>query len=186
MFVPRRLFRLAAGATAGYLLAVRPWHLRWGATDDETREELPGDDLVPLPQLQATRAVTVEAPPAAVWTQVIGLGGYRRPGAPRPAEPANAPRDLKAGDAMEGSGFVVERIEAPYSLVLADRGADATTSCSVVLRETDGGTRLIYRLRMRGEPTVRGAAYVAMMDVADFVAMRGQLLAVKSKAEAVR
>ncbi|MGW2159172.1 hypothetical protein [Nonomuraea sp. NPDC001699] len=184
MFLPRRLVRLAAGAAAGYLLAVRPWHLRWGATDSEVHEDLPGDDIVPLPQLQATRAVTVDAPPAAVWAWVVRLGGYPRPGT-RPgaaAEPDRPLRDLRPGDVI-GGGFVVERAEVPHSLVLADRGADATTTCSVALRDTGGGTRLIYRLRTRGEPTVRGAAHVAMTDVGDFVTMRRQLLAVKAGAE---
>ncbi|MFI7462359.1 hypothetical protein [Nonomuraea sp. NPDC049646] len=209
MFLPRRVFRLAAGAAAGYLLAVRPWHLRWGATDKEVHEDLPGDDIVPLPQLQATRAVTVDAPPPVVWAWVVRLGGYPGPG-PRPGtrpdtrpgagadawaaaagEPPQPPHDLnpgalKPGDVMDGGAFVVERIEAPHSLVLADRGADATTTCSIALRDTGGGTRLIYRLRMRGEPTVRGAAHVAMTDVGDFVAMRRQLLAVKTGAESAR
>ncbi|MGW2222484.1 hypothetical protein ACWCSD_46470 [Nonomuraea sp. NPDC001684] len=200
MFLPRRVFRLAAGAAAGYLLAVRPWHLRWGATDREVHEDLPGDDIVPLPQLQATRAVTVDAPPPVVWAWVVRLGGYPGPGArpgTRPGtgtdaraeaagEPAQPPHDLKPGDVMDGGAFVVERIEPPHSLVLADRGADATTTCSIALRDTGGGTRLIYRLRMRGEPTVRGAAHVAMTDVGDFVAMRRQLLAVKTGAESAR
>ncbi|MER6580873.1 hypothetical protein [Nonomuraea sp. NPDC001023] len=196
MFLPRRVFRLAAGAAAGYLFAVRPWHLRWGATDREVHEDLPGDDIVPLPQLQATRAVTVDAPPPVVWAWVVRLGGYPGPGT-RPGtapavrteaadEPAHPPSDLKLGDVMDGGGFVVERIEAPHTLVLAHRGADATTTCSIALRDTGGGTRLIYRLRMRGEPTVRGAAHVAMTDVGDFVAMRRQLLAVKTGAESAR
>ncbi|MGW4403941.1 hypothetical protein ACWEJ6_07900 [Nonomuraea sp. NPDC004702] len=200
MFLPGRVFRLAAGAAAGYLLAVRPWHLRWGATDREVHEDLPGDDIVPLPQLQATRAVTVDAPPPVVWAWVVRLGGYPGPGtrpgtrpgagpdarAEAAGEPAQPPHDLKPGDVMDGGAFVVERIEPPHSLVLADRGADATTTCSIALRDTGGGTRLIYRLRMRGEPTVRGAAHVAMTDVGDFVAMRRQLLAVKTGAESAR
>ncbi|MEU1725994.1 hypothetical protein [Nonomuraea sp. NPDC005692] len=196
MILPRRLFRLAAGAAAGYLLAVRPWHLRWGATDSEVHGDLPGDDVVPLPQLQATRAVTVDAPPAVVWAWVVRLGGYPGPGTrsgtgpdvrtEAAGESAQPPHDLKPGDVMDGGGFVVERIEAPHSLVLADRGADATTTCSIALRDTGGGTRLVYRLRMRGEPTVRGAAHVAMTDVGDFVAMRRQLLAVKAGAESAR
>ncbi|MFB9204905.1 hypothetical protein ACFFV7_27180 [Nonomuraea spiralis] len=129
------------------------------------------------------------APPAAVWPWVVWLTGHPRPGArpgtadPTPPDLAQPPRDLKAGDVMDGGGYVVERVGAPYSLVLADRGTDATTSCSVVLRDTGGGTRLILRTRTRGEPTVRGAAHVAMMDVGDFVAMRRQLLTIKARAE---
>src|SRR5215203_5218356 len=55
-----RLLRRAAtvGSLAPwvYLLVIRPWHLRWGATEDETRRTLPGDELVPQPAWESTRA----------------------------------------------------------------------------------------------------------------------------------
>ena len=35
-----------AGAVAAYILFVRPWHLRWGATDEETDGYVPGDEAV--------------------------------------------------------------------------------------------------------------------------------------------
>jgi hypothetical protein len=47
-----------------YLQVLRPWQLRWGATDDEVRRAMPGDELVARPTFNATRAVTVEAPPS--------------------------------------------------------------------------------------------------------------------------
>ena len=34
------------GVLATYSLVVRRWHLRWGATDGEVLEALPGDDLI--------------------------------------------------------------------------------------------------------------------------------------------
>src|SRR5215212_10505018 len=54
----------AAGALLPwvYLLIVRPWHMRWGATDEDVRKRLPGDELVPHPTLESTRAVTVRTP----------------------------------------------------------------------------------------------------------------------------
>ena len=36
----------AAGALAAYTFFIRPWHLRWGATDEEVRMTLPGDELL--------------------------------------------------------------------------------------------------------------------------------------------
>jgi hypothetical protein len=55
---------LAAGALLpwAYLLIVRPWHLSWGATDEDVRKSLPGDELVPHPTLESTRALTINAP----------------------------------------------------------------------------------------------------------------------------
>ena len=44
-------------AVAGYILLVRRWQLRWGATDEERDAALPGDDLIDNPDLTATRAI---------------------------------------------------------------------------------------------------------------------------------
>lgn len=46
---------------------------------DEVRRPLPGDDLVPDPVFQSTRAVTIEAPVSAVWPWLVQLG-YGRGG----------------------------------------------------------------------------------------------------------
>jgi hypothetical protein len=43
-----------AGAVAAYALGIRPWHLRWGATDEEVNQHLIGDELAPSPKLKAT------------------------------------------------------------------------------------------------------------------------------------
>ena len=51
--------------------------LHWGATYEELRKPLPGDDLVPDPAMQSTRAVTIEAPPEAVWPWLAQLGQDR-------------------------------------------------------------------------------------------------------------
>jgi len=41
-----------------YALVLRPLHHRWGATDDQVRAVLPGDDLVAATG-QATHAITI-------------------------------------------------------------------------------------------------------------------------------
>jgi hypothetical protein len=56
---------------------VRPWHLRWGATDDEVASAMPGDGLVPKSHFTATRAITIDAPPEAVWPWVMQVGFNR-------------------------------------------------------------------------------------------------------------
>jgi hypothetical protein len=58
---------------------IRPWHLRWGATTAEVVAAMPGDDIVPRAQFNATRAIDVAAPPAQVWPWIAQLG-YRRGG----------------------------------------------------------------------------------------------------------
>src|SRR2546422_155339 len=78
----RSLARVA-GAVAGlgalglYFRVLRPMQLRWGATDDEVQRALPGDDNVPQPTFNATRAVTVDAQPEEIWPWLIQIGAGR-------------------------------------------------------------------------------------------------------------
>jgi hypothetical protein len=60
-----------------YLLFVRPWHMRWGATDEDVRKSLPGDELVLHPTLESTRAVTIRAPIKEIWRWLVQLGQDR-------------------------------------------------------------------------------------------------------------
>jgi hypothetical protein len=55
----------------------RGWHLRWGATPAELAEALPGDELVRGAQFIATRAITIDAPPEAVWPWLVQVGCLR-------------------------------------------------------------------------------------------------------------
>ena len=57
-----------------YLRLIRPWRLRWGATDDEVARTLPGDGDVPRPTFNATRAVTIAARPEEIWPWLIQIG----------------------------------------------------------------------------------------------------------------
>jgi hypothetical protein len=59
--------------------ACRRWHQRWGATNQEVRGRMPGDELVAGPSFNATRAITIGAPPAQVWPWIVQMG-YRRAG----------------------------------------------------------------------------------------------------------
>jgi hypothetical protein len=52
----------------------RSWNMRWGATDAEVAAKLRGDELVPHAKAVATRAVTIDAPPEAVWPWVVQVG----------------------------------------------------------------------------------------------------------------
>src|SRR5215213_8565833 len=57
-----------------YLRVIRPWQLRWGATDDEVHRAMPGDEIVARPTFNATRAVTVEAPRSTIWPWIMQIG----------------------------------------------------------------------------------------------------------------
>lgn len=57
--------------------AVRRVYNRHGATDVELRQALPGDELVGEPKLGYTRAITIGAPPQAVWPWLVQVGQGR-------------------------------------------------------------------------------------------------------------
>jgi hypothetical protein len=59
---------------AGIAYAVHRVGRRSGATSDETRGRLPGDDVVAHARWQSTRAITIAAPPSEVWPWIAQMG----------------------------------------------------------------------------------------------------------------
>ena len=49
----------------------------WGAGPNDLRRPLPGDSVVPEPDIVHTRAVTIDAPPSVVWPWLVQLGQGR-------------------------------------------------------------------------------------------------------------
>lgn len=62
---------------SGYFNVIRPWHIRWGANDDEVKQLYPGDDLIAKPKINVTHAITIHAPTASVWPWLVQLGWGR-------------------------------------------------------------------------------------------------------------
>lgn len=80
-FLKRLLAALAlvAVTTLVYLLWARPYQLNWGATADEIKRPIPGDELDPSPTFLATRAITITGSPEEIWPWLIQMG-YGRAG----------------------------------------------------------------------------------------------------------
>jgi hypothetical protein len=129
-FVGRLTVRLVAFATSLYLLVLRPWERSWLATPDERARVLPGDDIVPDATLDETRAITIDAPPSAIWPWLLQLGygragwySYDRIDMRGASADAIDPRwqSLEVGDTVrthpEG-GFRVAAVEPERTLVL--------------------------------------------------------------------
>jgi len=60
-----------------YPLFLRRRCLTWGARPDEVSRKLPGDELLPGAGTVATRAITIDAPPAAIWPWLVQMGSGR-------------------------------------------------------------------------------------------------------------
>ncbi len=65
------------GSLSVYWFAVRPWHRRWGATQNEVEAYWPGDDLIARPMVSATHAVMIKAPVSKVWPWLVQIGQGR-------------------------------------------------------------------------------------------------------------
>jgi hypothetical protein len=112
-----------------YVWVIRPWHMRWGATDEEVTRTMPGDELIPGAG-SATRAITIAATPADVWPWLVQIG-YGRAGwysydwidsdLRRSADRVLPEcQNLEVGDKilmMPEMGFVVDSIDEPRSIV---------------------------------------------------------------------
>jgi hypothetical protein len=62
---------------AAYARIGRPRQLHWGTVAKEIDAILPGDDLIPDPDLVATRAITICSTPDQVWPWLAQLGQGR-------------------------------------------------------------------------------------------------------------
>ncbi len=48
-----------------------PWQLNWGATEEEIKRNMVGDEIVKNPTFNATRAVTINASPENIWPWLV-------------------------------------------------------------------------------------------------------------------
>lgn len=202
----RRAAICAAGGTAAALgleVATYPlWRrrcLNWGATREEATGPLPGDELLERPSLTATRAVTIDAGPAAVWPWLIQMGpdrggaytydwvenlfGLRMHSASELIPEFQA---MRVGDAFPlGRGPVlrVAALDPRRSLVL--RSDDGRWVWALVLFPTNGGTRLISRNRITLPGGARASRLFSeyVMEPGSLIMERKMLLGIKDRAE---
>jgi len=205
--------RLAAPLIAvialAYWLFVRPWHLRWGATDEEVAGTLPGDDLFQNSNSEVTHAVTIDAPVEAVWPWLVqigqGRGGFYSYDVLENlvgADIHNADRivpeyqDLEPGDTLRlaPKDYPIQTPESAPQAVVVDPGravvlqppgASPRWTWAFVLHPmNDGTTRFVVRMCTQGKRTLRGkAADFLFWEPAHFVMERKMLLGVKNRAE---
>ncbi len=193
------------GSAAAYVLVVRPWQLRWGATDEERGATLDGDDLIPNPDLTATRAITVHAPAAQVWPWIAQLGQGRGGfysydvlenlvgcDIHSAARVVSEWQDLKVGDQVKlhpEVGLDVAVVDQGRALVLrggVPMGAVPppydTTWAFVVREQPEGTTRLLVRERYAY--TQRWAPFlVEPVAVVAFVMTQRMLRGIRDRAE---
>ena len=68
---------LAGAASLAYYFLLRPQLLKWGTHLGESQRRLPGDEIIPKPNVQTTLAINIDAPPEAVWPWLAQMGRER-------------------------------------------------------------------------------------------------------------
>jgi len=59
------------------LFAARRYYRNWGATKEERLLQLPGDELIGDPVVQAIEAVYIDSPQSTVWALLAQMGQER-------------------------------------------------------------------------------------------------------------
>jgi hypothetical protein len=190
---------IASIATA-FLGFYRPWQLKWGATPEEVSRGMPGDEIVPGPIFNATRAVTVQARPEAIWPWIVQIGfgragwytydlldnfGHHSAERIVPKLQRMDVGDLVPMGPGEDAGMRVKDYEANRWMLWWDKN-HLTTWAWMLDPIAQGGTRLVTRVRSRASwhhPTT--AIWLLLFEVADFPLMRKCLLGIKRRAESM-
>jgi|SRR5664280_555275 len=181
----------------------RSRHLRWGTTPEEVATSLPGDEFLPQAQFVATRAITVDAPPDAVWPWLVQVGSQRAgwysndllDNLGRPSAITIVPtlQSLEVGQWVpmspfgppsENTAFKVDSFQITEWLLWTKPGS----TWAWKLAPLDGGrTRLVSRVHAVydwGHP-LSALVGVLLMEFGDFAMMRRMLLGIKARAESI-
>jgi hypothetical protein len=165
---------VAATTEAGLIYLGRTY----GSTDGERKMRLPGDDIISDADVQTDHAITINAPPSAVWPWLTQMGWgraawYTARWVDRLLFPANGPsadrlvpelQDITVGSFIPDGppetrcGLQVVQLEPERALVLRSNShlplswrdrATLDWTWAFVLSPVDGGRRTRYHFRSR-------------------------------------
>jgi hypothetical protein len=180
-----------------YLLRIRPWQLRWGASDDELLRAMPGDDIVEQPTFNATRGITIHARPQDIWPWLVQIGIGRAgwysydclDNLCRPSAEQILPefQHLKAGDIVPLSpdgkqGMRVKELRPSRWMLWWDNQGGATWLWKLEPIDEER-TRLITRVRVRYAWLSPAILFHLLIEFADIVMMRKCMLGIRDRAE---
>jgi hypothetical protein len=195
---------LGAVSFGVYLRFIRPWHLRWGTSDEELQRPMPGDDEIKQPSYATTRAVTIQTRPEEIWPWLVQMG-YQRGGLysydwldrlfgilDRPSEDRILPefQHLKVGDVIPlgaGPNWPVKALEPNQSLLILLKNpqdpAFGLTWAWALYSLDERQTRLVSRVRCRMPLTPGGILLLLVLEPTGFIMERKMLLGIKQRAE---
>ena len=197
----KRLFTLVAGLAGAAVLYdgfLRRPILNFGARPDEVERVLPGDELLEDADVVATRAITIVAPPAAIWPWIVQMGPGRGGaytydwienlfGLNMHSAAAIVPewQDMHVGDEWhnpQGGTMRVELLEPERTLVM--RAGDGSWIWTFAIVPEGAQTRFLSRNRflVSGGPLQRLASEF-LMEPGSLLMEHKMLTGIKSRAE---
>lgn len=192
----RRAALIIIALAAAYPVLLRRRILTWGATAAEAAAELPGDGLIAAADRTSTRAISIDAPAAAVWPWIVQVGPAPRGGAYTYDWIENA-----LGLDMHSADHVIEEFQrprlgerialGPNEMVVAVleperafgwRSADGNWLWTFTLAPDGERTRLISRNSFM-LPTLATRIAMVPMEVGSLVMELKMLAGIKRRAE---
>lgn len=182
-----------------YLTRLRPWQLRWGATDDEIKRTMPGDDVVDQPSFNATRAVTIQAPAEQIYPWIVQMGVTRAGwysydlldnlGKPSAERILPEQQNIQIGDLIPLSpdgkqGMRVKDFRQNQSMVWWDQKGDSTWVWGIY-PEGEAASRLVTRVRVKYRLFSPAIFFNLLIEFCDIVMMRKCMFGIKRRAEAM-
>ena len=166
------LLVLLAATLFVYAVAIRPWHLQWGASHLDRVAQIPGDEISPRAPGNITRAININAPPEAIWPHLENLVREHAKSVGLVCVIARAPNAM----------VLVSESDAPR-VQAGDEAVDAT-SAFFVKPLPDGRTRVLARIREASfEGVFARFANFFVNEPRQFLATRKILETVKARAE---
>jgi hypothetical protein len=183
----------ATAVVVTYITVIGPWQRHWGATADEVARTLPGDRLLRPDAPTTTRAISIDAPPDAVFPWLLqigyGRGGWYsydwidNDGRPSIGRIDPGLQQLLVGDRIEmvpGMGPIVREIELDHHIVCS---GETDSWCVLVEPQPDGTTRLISRWRQDWPMRLATSVWIALADPGAFMMEQKMLRTIRDLAE---
>ena len=179
----------------------RKWHLHWGATSAEISASMAGDSRLPHAQFRATRAITIDAAPEAVWPWLVQIGCRRAGwysndlldnlGQPSATTLVPALQHLEVGQwvPMSPKPPPTERTALRVDAFEIDKWLLWTKPESTWVWQltptANNGTRLVTRIHVVYDwrHPLSAVLGVGLMEFGDFAMMRRMLRGIKTRAE---
>jgi len=180
-----------------YAFILRPWHLKWGAFDNELTINYPGDTIVTKSDFNAIRGITIEAMPSDIWKWIVQIGSKRagwysidwidNSGIPSSEEIIPEFQEISVGQFIpftpdQKNGMWVKEFKE-YEYILWIDNAGKATWVWYLIPFGQNSTRLITKLRTKYTWTSFWIIYYLIYDLGDIIMMSKCMKGIKRRAE---